>query len=64
MEVSDVMSERQISDASMTHFQALDRAAQEAAVRCLAALGHSEHTIARATRLSVEMIQRVLAVRS
>ena len=48
-------------DARMRHFHALDRSAQEAAVRRLHAAGHSDHGIARATGLAVEQIRRVLS---
>jgi DNA invertase Pin-like site-specific DNA recombinase len=43
------------------HFNILTRDEQAAAIRRLAASGQSEHTIARATGLSVEMINRILA---
>jgi ABC-type phosphate/phosphonate transport system ATPase subunit len=43
------------------HFEHLDREQQEQAIRRLAADGMSEHSIARATRLSVEQVRRVLA---
>jgi hypothetical protein len=42
------------------HFARLSRAEREAAIRRLAAGGMSETTIATATRLSVEMIRRIL----
>ncbi|MGH7106802.1 MAG: hypothetical protein ACREFT_09865 [Acetobacteraceae bacterium] len=42
------------------HFLVLGRDAQDAAVRRLAAVGHSIRTIATATRLSEEQIQRIL----
>ena len=45
------------------HFHALDHDQQGQAIRRLAASGQSEHTIASATGLSVEMIRRVLAER-
>lgn len=43
------------------HFEALDRDAQEAAIRRLAADGLSEHSIAAACRLAIEQVRRVLA---
>lgn len=43
------------------HFTILTRDQQAQAIRRLAASGQSEHTIARATGLSVEMINRILA---
>jgi len=43
------------------HFEALDREAQEAAIRRLAADGLSEHSIAAACRLAIEQVRRVLA---
>lgn len=43
------------------HFELLDREEQEHAIRRLAREGMSEYSIAAATRLSVEMIRRVLA---
>jgi hypothetical protein len=48
-------------DARMFHFRALDHALQAQAIRRLATAGHTDHTIARATGLSVEMVQRILA---
>jgi hypothetical protein len=44
----------------LAHFLSLSPAEQAAAIRRLAALGWSELGIAAATRLSVEMIRRVL----
>lgn len=44
----------------LLHFAALDREQQERAIRRLAHDGMSEYSIAAATRLSVEMIRRVL----
>jgi len=44
----------------LMHFEQLDREAQERAIRRLAQEGMSEYSIAAATRLSVEMIRRVL----
>jgi hypothetical protein len=49
---------------SRMHFHSLDHAEQAAAIRRLAALGQSEHTIASATGLSVEAIRQVLAPQS
>lgn len=46
---------------SRWHFTTLTRDQQSMAIRRLAASGQSEHTIARATGLSVEMINRILA---
>ncbi len=46
----------------LLHFELLDREEQERAIRRLAREGMSEYAIAAATRLSVEMIRRVLAV--
>ena len=43
----------------MRHFHALDREQQADAIRRLAATGMSEHGIAHATGLSVEMVRRV-----
>jgi DNA invertase Pin-like site-specific DNA recombinase len=53
----------QVNTAALArmHFHALDRQQQAQAIRRLAASGQSEHTIARATGLSVEMISRILA---
>ena len=45
----------------MRHFHALDREQQAQAIRRLAATGMSEHGIAHATGLSVEMVRHVLA---
>lgn len=47
-------------ESRMRHFHTLTRSAQGEAIRRLAALGQSEHMIARATGLSVEMIRRVM----
>jgi hypothetical protein len=46
--------------ARMRHFHCLDRARQAEAIRRLQAAGHSVHGISAATRLSVEVITRVL----
>jgi hypothetical protein len=45
----------------LLHFLRLTQAEQAAAIRRLAAEGWSELSIAAATKLSVEMIRRVLA---
>lgn len=45
----------------MHHFLLLDNAEQVKAIQRLAARGMSDHTIAAATGLSVEMIRRILA---
>lgn len=45
----------------MRHFHALGQRQQAEAIRRLAATGMTEHGIARATALSVEMIRRVMA---
>jgi hypothetical protein len=47
--------------ARMTHFLALDHEQPRQAIARLALLGQSEHSIARATGLSVEMVKRILA---
>jgi hypothetical protein len=44
----------------LVHFLLLTQAEQAAAIRRLAAAGWSEYGIAAATRLSVEMVRRVL----
>lgn len=55
------LADSQDGDAArMQHFHGLDRNAQAAAIKRLAACGWSEHGIARATQLSVEQIRRVL----
>ena len=48
----------------MRHFHALDREQQAQAIRRLGATGLSEHGIAQATGLSVEMVRQVLGERS
>jgi hypothetical protein len=45
----------------MAHSLALDHEQQRQAIGSLALLGQSAHTIACATGLSVEMVQRILA---
>jgi hypothetical protein len=47
--------------ARMAHFLALDQGQQRQAIARLALLGQSPHTIARATGLPVEIVQRILA---
>lgn len=47
----------------MLHFEVLTREEQENAIRSLADDGMSEYQLAAATRLSVEMIRRVLSVK-
>jgi DNA invertase Pin-like site-specific DNA recombinase len=42
------------------HFTALSRDEQASAIRRLAASGQGEHTIVRATGLSVEQVRRIL----
>jgi hypothetical protein len=44
----------------LRHFLLLDRSEQEVAIRRLAASGMNDYGIAAATRLSVEMIRRVI----
>ena len=51
---------RNIDIARMTAFHALDRQQQREAITRLAVLGMSEHTIASATHLSVEMVRLLL----
>lgn len=43
------------------HFHAMPWDQQATAIRRLAAVGHGDHTIARATGLSVEVVRRLLA---
>lgn len=45
------------------HFHAMPADQQHGAIRCLAAAGHSDYTIANATGLSVEMVRRLLSER-
>lgn len=47
--------------SGLRHFLALGREAQAGAIRRMAVAGHSIATIAAATRLSAEQIERVLA---
>jgi ABC-type phosphate/phosphonate transport system ATPase subunit len=51
------------SDRRMRHFLLLDHEQQRQAIQRLAAAGMHETTIAAATTLSVEQIQRILAER-
>jgi hypothetical protein len=44
-------------------FHAMPADQQQGAIRRLAAAGHGDHTIARATGLSVEMVRRLLSER-
>jgi len=46
---------------SRLHFHSLDGQEQGTAIRRMAGIGQGEHTIARATGLSVEFIRRVLS---
>jgi hypothetical protein len=48
-------------DGRLRAFQIMTREEQAAAIRRLANSGMSEHGIARATRLSVELIRHVLS---
>jgi hypothetical protein len=50
-------------DARLRHFACLDRTQQEQAIRRLAAVGHGDHTIAAATRWSVEAVRHVIGER-
>jgi DNA-binding NarL/FixJ family response regulator len=45
----------------MAHFHALDREQQRQAIIRLSAGGLSDYDVARATRLSVEMVRRLLS---
>lgn len=47
----------------MHHFLLLDHGQQVAAIRHMHDTGMSDYTIAAATRLSVEMVRRILAER-
>lgn len=47
-------------ESRMRHFHCLDRSRQAEAIRRLHTAGWTEHGIAHATKLSVEMIRRVL----
>jgi len=53
----------QRDDQRMRHFHVLTREQQQQAIHRLAATGMSDHGIARATGLSVEMICRLLGNR-
>lgn len=46
--------------ARLRHFRILSREQQAEAIRRQAVCGHGEHTIARATGLSVEQIRHIL----
>jgi hypothetical protein len=48
----------------LVHFCLLDREQQTKAIQRMAAQGWSDYTIATATRLSVEMVRRVIGQRS
>lgn len=50
-------------NARMQHFATLNHQQQGEAICRLAALGWSEHGIAHATRLSTEMVRRILGER-
>lgn len=52
------------SDRRMRHFLLLDHEQQRQAIQRLASSGMHESTIAAATTLSVEQIQRILAERA
>jgi hypothetical protein len=54
------MSTTNSPDRRMDYFQMLTRDEQRVAIRRMAASGQSEFTIAAATRLSVEMIRKIL----
>lgn len=56
-----VRSSRPSTPRELHYFLLLTRDQQVEAIRRLHALGMSDHTIASATRLSVEMIRRLLA---
>jgi hypothetical protein len=43
------------------HFALLPREQQRAAINCMAVEGHADHTIARATGLSVDYVRRLLS---
>lgn len=60
----DIVSDAALRERQLQHFLALDREQQRQAIQRLAAGGHAESTIARATGLSVEMVQRILAEHS
>lgn len=47
----------------MRHFELLDRDEQRSAIQRLATSGMSDHTIAAATMLSVEMVRAILGER-
>ena len=47
-------------ERSLAHFHALDRRGQEDAIRRMRDQGHHPATIAQATRLSREMVEKIL----
>ena len=49
------------TDSRLRSFVTMNREQQAAAIRRMASEGRSDHTIATATRLSVEQIRRILA---
>jgi hypothetical protein len=53
-------TEAMANDHALRHFHALSADAQADAIRRLAASGMGDHTIAQATRLSVEFVRRLL----
>lgn len=55
------LSTRPSTPRELMHFLLLTHDQQVQAIRRLHAMGMSDHTIAAATRLSVEMIRRLLA---
>jgi DNA-binding NarL/FixJ family response regulator len=52
------------AEQRMYHFQMLSRDEQRSAIQRLATSGMSDHTIAAATGLSVEMIRTILGERA
>ena len=52
-----------LDDARMDHFDRLTRDEQAAVIRRMAAEGMSDHSIAAATRLSVEFVREVVGER-
>jgi len=61
--MTDQAANLPVEAARLWHFVCLDRQQQEDAIRRLALLGHGDHTIARATLLSVEQVRRVIGER-
>jgi hypothetical protein len=55
------LSASEYDERAMAQFASLPRAEQEAAIRRLAASGMGEQSIARASRLTVELVRRILA---